>query len=104
LNKIRERQRRGGEEQLPNGHELAESAVSSGFWDREFRGELLRRALQIMQNDFQATTWKACWAVVVERRPAAEVAAQFGITIGAVYAARFRVLSRLRQELAGMLD
>ena len=104
LNKIRERQRRTGEAQLVNGQDVAESAESNAFWDAEFRRDLLRRAIQIMQNDFQPTTWKACWAVVVERRPAAKVAVDFGITVGAVYAARFRVLSRLRQELIGMLD
>jgi DNA-directed RNA polymerase specialized sigma24 family protein len=32
------------------------------------------------------------------------VAAALGLTVGAVYAAKFRVLDRLRQELHGMLD
>jgi hypothetical protein len=32
------------------------------------------------------------------------VAAELGLTIGAAYAAKFRVLDRLRQELAGMLE
>ena len=32
------------------------------------------------------------------------VAAELGLTAGAVYAAKFRVLDRLRQELRGLLD
>ena len=106
LNLVRERQRRGTERQLPDGdgQSLADSAESQVFWEADYRRELLRRAIAIMQNDFNPTTWRACWEVVVHDRPAAQVAAQLGISVGAVYAARFRVLTRLREELAGMLD
>jgi RNA polymerase sigma-70 factor (ECF subfamily) len=69
--------------------------------DRQF---LARRALELMRAEFEATTWKACWAVVVEDRPAAEVAANLGISPNAVYIARSRVLRRLRRELEGLLD
>jgi RNA polymerase sigma-70 factor (ECF subfamily) len=74
------------------------------FWDQEYSGHVARRALMIMKRDFAAKTWQACWAVVVESRPAEQVARELGMTVGAVYAARFRVLERLRQELAGALD
>jgi DNA-directed RNA polymerase specialized sigma24 family protein len=37
-------------------------------------------------------------------RPAPEVASELGLSTGAVYAAIFRVLDRLRQELGDMLD
>jgi RNA polymerase sigma-70 factor (ECF subfamily) len=57
-----------------------------------------------MQAEFEATTWKACWAVVVEDRPAAQVATELGISPNAVYIARSRVLRRLRRELEGLLD
>ncbi len=40
----------------------------------------------------------------MEGQPAAEVAAELGLTVGAVCAARFRVLDRLRNELAGLLE
>lgn len=104
LNKIRERQRRRGEAQLINGVDIADSADSNEYWEIEFRRDLMQRALQIMRADFQPATWKACWETVVERRAVAEVAAELGITVGAVYAARFRVLARLRTELNGMRD
>jgi RNA polymerase sigma-70 factor (ECF subfamily) len=70
----------------------------------EYRQQLLQRALAIMKRDFQPATWKAFWEQAIEERPAAEVAAQLGLTVGAAYAAKFRVLDRLRQEMAGMLD
>lgn len=106
LNLVRERQRRGIERQLPDGdgRSLADSAESQAFWDDDYRRHLLQRAIGIMQGDFNPTTWKACWEVVVQGRPAAQVAAQFGMSVGAVYAARCRILTRLRKELAGMFE
>ncbi|HVS37613.1 MAG TPA: sigma-70 family RNA polymerase sigma factor [Gemmataceae bacterium] len=77
---------------------------AAALWETEYRTHLVGRALQIMQSDFEAKTWKACWAVVVENRSGAELAAELGMTIDAVYAARSRILRRLRQELAGLMD
>lgn len=74
------------------------------FWETEYRKYLIHRALELMKADFQPTTWKACWEVVALGRKAAEVADELGMTVGAVHAACFRVLARLRQELAGLLD
>ena len=64
----------------------------------------MRRALELMQADFQPTTWKACWEYAVQGRPAEEVARELDTTVAVVYAAKSRVLRRLRQELAGLLD
>jgi RNA polymerase sigma-70 factor (ECF subfamily) len=72
--------------------------------DAEEQQFLLCRALELMQTEFAATTWKACWLAVAEERPAAEVAAELGITENAVYLAKSRVLRRLRKELKGLLD
>jgi RNA polymerase sigma-70 factor (ECF subfamily) len=57
-----------------------------------------------MAADFEPTTWQACWETVVMDRPAAEVAAELGISVNAVYLAKSRILSRLRQDLDGLLD
>ena len=70
-------------------------------WEAEYRQHVVGRALCVMRADFRETTWKACWEMVVSGRPAADVAAELGLTVGAVYAAKVRVLNRLREELAG---
>lgn len=70
----------------------------------EHRDHLVRRAIAIIQQDFEPTTWQACWEFVVQDRPAAEVAAALGISVNAVYLAKSRVLRHLRGELAGLLD
>ena len=72
--------------------------------EAEYRQHLVKRALRIMQADFEPTTWRACWEIVVGDREAGDIAKSLGITVGAVYAAKFRVLQRLRRDLAGLWD
>lgn len=72
------------------------------FIQREYRQQLAVQALRILQRDFKPPTWQAVWDLVVEGKPAAEVAAAHGMTPAAVYAAKCRVLARLRAELHGL--
>jgi RNA polymerase sigma-70 factor (ECF subfamily) len=108
LNKLRDRQKRRQPALLgPDEEALAERpGPDHAEWlaEDEYRRYLTARALELMRAGFAPATWKACWEHVVEGRPAAAVAAELGITPGAVYAARFRVLARLRQELDGLID
>ena len=86
---------------------LADQAIAGeteAFWETEYRQQLVGRALELMQNEFQQNTWRACWEVVVSGRSAADVAADLGISVDSVYAAKSRVLRRLRKELEGLLD
>lgn len=54
-----------------------------------------------MRGDFEQRTWQAFCRATVESDTPADVAADLGIFVWAVYKARARVLSRLRQELDG---
>jgi len=74
------------------------------FWREEYLQQLTRRALVLMQRDFEEKTWKACWGCVVEGKSASAVAQELGLSVGAVHVAKSRVVSRLRQELGDMLD
>jgi len=108
LNKWRNGLKRRDQQPLAGHAAALASAVApddlDAFWETEYRQHLVGRALRLMQADFQPTTWKACWEHVVVGRPAPEVAAELGLSTGAVYAAKVRILKRLRQELAGLLD
>jgi RNA polymerase sigma-70 factor (ECF subfamily) len=86
----------------PDLDELPATDEADAFWEEEYRQRLVGRALELMQAEFQPATWRACWECVVNGKPAAEVGRTLGISIGAVYMAKSRVLSRLRQELAGL--
>jgi RNA polymerase sigma-70 factor, ECF subfamily len=82
---------------------LAGPDTSEAVAETEFRRHLIHRVMRLMQQDFAATTWQACWQTQALGRPAADVAAQLGISVAAVYAATHRVLQRLRRDLDGFL-
>lgn len=63
---------------------------------------LRRRAMELVRGDFEEQTWQAFWRAAVEGDSPADVAADLGVSVWAVYKARARVLSRLRQELEGL--
>lgn len=84
--------------------ELAEPQRDDPFSEVEYHRQLLRAALELLRPEFQETTWRAFLEHGLAGRPAQEVAAELTMKIGAVYAAKFRVLARLRQELAELTD
>jgi|SRR5581483_6641490 len=77
---------------------------AEAFWEADYRQFLVDRALAVMKTDFEPATWQACWEFVVNGRSAEDVAGALGITAEAVRAAKYRVINRLRRELAGLLD
>ena len=104
LNKWRDRPHRGPAAPLDSGIQPVAPVESDELEEREYRLYVVGRALKLMSGDFEPATWRACWETVVAGRPAAEVAAELGITVNAVYLAKSRVLGRLRRDLAGLLD
>lgn len=68
------------------------------------RQSLVRRAAEAVRLEFEPATWRAFWAVAVERKTSAEAAAQLGISAGAVRQAKYMVLRRLREQLSGEFD
>ncbi len=95
---------RPGRVAVPLPADVAGPDPAEELRETDYRRYLVGRALQLMRSDFQPATWQACWECVANGRPAAEVAAELGMSLAAVYIARSRVLRRLRQELAGLLD
>jgi RNA polymerase sigma-70 factor (ECF subfamily) len=77
---------------------------AEALWDKQYRDHLVSRAAEVMKAEFQPTTWQAFWGLAVEGKSGAEVAVSLGLSVEAVYAAKSRVLRRLRQELDGLLE
>lgn len=103
VNRWRERMRR--KQPVPVYGDYAEPAEPAPeFWEREFRELLMARALEIIRARFDENVWRAFWETTVHTRSAREVAEELGLSEGAVYVSKSRVLARLRQELAGLWE
>jgi RNA polymerase sigma-70 factor (ECF subfamily) len=73
--------------------DLAES------WDAEYERNLAAVAMERVRDEVQPATWRAFWQTAVEGRSAREAGTDLGMSPGAVYVARSRVLARLREEV-----
>jgi RNA polymerase sigma-70 factor (ECF subfamily) len=69
-------------------------------WDREYRQRILDFALAAVRENSQTRTWDCFEKHVLDRRPAAEVAAELQMQANAVYANASRVLKRVREKCA----
>lgn len=84
---------------------LADSSDAlSREWDKDHDLFVTRRLLELLRPQFEATTWTAFERFALKGEPAAVVAADLGITSNAIFIAKSRILTRLREEAAGLLD
>jgi RNA polymerase sigma-70 factor (ECF subfamily) len=72
---------------------------ASAVFDAEYGRRLFEWAADDVRGEFTLKTWEAFRRTAVDGRKPAEVAPELGMSIGAVYIARSRVLARLRQRV-----
>ena len=65
---------------------------------------LRRRALELVQGQFEERTWQMFWRTFVDERSPVDVAAEMGATPAAVRKAKSRVLHRLKEEFADLIQ
>lgn len=104
--KLSEHFRRGGTRPNSSDQGLSEvlSADDDAFWDRDYRDWLFKRALMVMQTQFETQTWQAAYKTITTDASAREIANELGIAEASVYQAKSRVLRRLREELQGLWE
>jgi RNA polymerase sigma-70 factor (ECF subfamily) len=66
----------------------------------EARTELVRWAGEQIRTEFSETTWNLFWLTAIEGVSIAEVAQSSGRSAGAIYVARFRVMTRLKEKVS----
>jgi RNA polymerase sigma-70 factor (ECF subfamily) len=66
-------------------------------WDSEWQRQQYEWACGLVRGEVAESTWQAFWRTAVDGRPVKEVAAELGLSPGAVYIARSRVLARLKE-------
>ncbi|HZW34483.1 MAG TPA: sigma-70 family RNA polymerase sigma factor [Isosphaeraceae bacterium] len=72
---------------------------ATALFEAEYRRRLFQWAAEEVRGEFTPPTWQAFWRTAVEGRPPAAVAVELGLSAGAVYIARSRVLARLRRRI-----
>ncbi len=68
------------------------------WWEREYEARLFEWAADNVRDCFRPATWQAFWQTAVEGREPSAVAAELGLSLGAIYIARSRVLARVREQ------
>jgi RNA polymerase sigma-70 factor (ECF subfamily) len=95
---VRDRAERGwADEYRPDDDEK-----SSAEWDRLYRRRILDTVLERVRLSAQPATWACFQGRILEDRPAAEIAAELGISVNAVYVNASRMLTRVREECAAL--
>ena len=72
--------------------------------DLEYRRQLIRRAAEIVRKRANQTTWLAFSLTMVDGLSISEAAERIGRNEGMVYAARSRIVQRMRCEIRKMED
>lgn len=68
------------------------------------RSRLLGRAVAFLRSEVEERTFQAFWRTAVEGHTPADVAADLGLSVNAVYLAKTRLLRRLREEFGELLE
>ncbi len=74
------------------------------IWNREHDQHVLKQLLTIVAPQFEAKTWEAFCKTTFDGLKPDAVAAELGISLNAVFIAKSRVMSRLRQESDGLIE
>jgi RNA polymerase sigma factor (sigma-70 family) len=75
----------------------AKDEEQATVFDLEHKREVFRWAAEQVRDSFQPATWQAFWRTSVDEEPIDEAARSLGLSVGSVYAARSRVMAKLKQ-------
>ena len=76
----------------------------SRLWDEEHDQYVTNYLLEQIKNEFRSGTWQAFQRLVLDQASPDDVAAELNISVNAVFIAKSRVLKRLRQIGANLID
>jgi RNA polymerase sigma factor (sigma-70 family) len=77
----------------------APDGAETALFDAEYRRRLFLWAAEQVRGEFRESTWRAFWLTAVEGVEAGAAATAAGISVGAVYIAKSRVMARLRSVI-----
>lgn len=80
----------------------ADANDGSDEWETDYQRRLAALAMERVKSEFQENTWRAFWLTAVAGVAVAEVSREVGLSNGAIYVAKSRVLARLKAEVEAM--
>ena len=95
----------GGSDMVQMMHELADDQSQlSRLWDEEHSRHLLEILLERVRPEFRKQTWDAFSMIAIEKLPTETVSSRLSMTPNAIFVAKSKVLRRIREEGAGLLE
>jgi RNA polymerase sigma factor (sigma-70 family) len=75
---------------------------AADLWEQEYQRQRFLWAAQRVRGRVPEAAWLAFWQTTVDGRSATDVAQEQGLSLGALYTAKSRVLAQIRQEIQGL--
>ena len=94
----------GGDDNFSAMQSQPEPGPEYSDWDADYARHVFHWAAAIVRQQVSEQTWQAFEITAVEGQSGSDTAKTLGMTIGAVYLARSRVMSRLRELVQGIGD
>src|SRR5262249_7111885 len=89
----------GGSDARAALEEAPAPAEDEAAWDLEYERGLFQWAGEQVRGGFEPSSWQAFWLTAVEGRSGKEVARALGLSVGAVYIAKSRILARIKEQI-----
>jgi RNA polymerase sigma-70 factor (ECF subfamily) len=84
--------------------ELPALEEDASWWEQEYQQQTFLWAAERVRGHFAESSWQAFWLTAVEGQSIDAVAQALGLTVGAIYTARSRIIDRLRKEIQLLED
>lgn len=94
----------GGDDNHETIHARPDSVPDSSDWDAEYARHVFHWAAELVRQQVSPQTWSAFEITAIEGRSGTDAAASLNMSVGAVYLARSRVMSRLKELVQGIGD
>lgn len=101
VDRIRERTRRRVVADVAVLQDVVQSNdVAATAFLFEYRSSLFHWAAEQVRTEIKEITWHSFWKTAVEMRNPGAVAEELGVSVGTVYTAKCRVVTRIRDKLS----